>query len=145
MKTAFDLHHTVRQSRERLTLEYGALKEELNFSKRLRHSIQEKPWPWLAGAALVGLSVAFLKARPRSKKEASKVSSPDQRSFISEKKVVSSPMGTIGATALSLLQNSTVRTGLFSTARFVIPLAQEAITGYLARKKEKETVQEWNR
>ncbi|MBX9742273.1 MAG: hypothetical protein K2W99_01840 [Chthoniobacterales bacterium] len=139
MKTAFELHHTVRQTQKELAFHYVSLKEELNIPKRLRHSIQDKPWHWLCGATLMGLSIVFFKKPYQQwKKKGSTTFSSHQLSSIEENKKISSlEKSSILMTALSLLSNNAVRTGLVSTARVVFPLAQEALTIYLAHRAKK--------
>lgn len=134
MKTAFELHNHVRQSRKELAFHYAALKEELNIPRRLRHSIQQKPWYWLGGATVAGLSIAFLKFPHRSQKSYSK----NNTAIPSEQKNSSSRLSDIATTALSLLNNNAVRAGLFSTARYAFPLVQEAVSSYWERRKEKQ-------
>lgn len=139
MKTVFEFHQKVRESRERVALHYGTLKEELNIPKRLSHSIQKKPWGWLGGAALVGLTLACLKFPQRREKRVSKAASSPPLSSINSKEHNSSRTNDLATTALSLLNNNAVRAGLFSTARYLFPLIQEALSNYRERKKNQQT------
>lgn len=139
MKTVFEFHQKVRESRERVALHYGALKEEINIPKRLSHSIKQKPWGWLGGAALIGLTLTFVKLPQRRKKRVLKTSSSDSLSSINSKEQNSPRINDLAVTMLTLLNNNAVRTGLFSTARYLFPLIQEALNNYRERKKEKQT------
>ena len=51
------------QDRQKMAMQVGELKEQYNFVRRLRTSMQRDPWPWMIGAVLTGFLLARLPAR----------------------------------------------------------------------------------
>ncbi|MFZ4115819.1 MAG: hypothetical protein ACOYK6_03735 [Chthoniobacterales bacterium] len=132
MQTPSDFQYKIQQSRSHITQEYALLKDALNLSKRLEHSIQRKPWSWISGLFFIGVGLPwFLK---KSIPLVSQKSDPSPISLVEEEKKTFS-FSKVALLAASLLQDKTVRSGLFSTARFLFPLAQEAVANYGARKQ----------
>ena len=137
MKTASDVQRSIQQSRQRIALEYVALSEELNVASRLRHSVQRKPWAWISGAALTGVALSFFRPSHRVKISTPKKPKAAQLSsstIMEEEKSVSTLSKVIVVTT-AILENQTLRAGLFSAARFLYPLLQQAVTNYAARKR----------
>jgi len=136
MNAASEIQRTIHQNRQRIALEYAALGEELNIAKRLRLSVQRKPWAWLSGATLAGITVSFLRPSSLVKmaiSKKSKKSNPSTLTIDNEKS--SSTFSKIALVTTSLFENPALRTGLMSTARFLIPLVQQSLASHAARKR----------
>lgn len=136
MKTIFELQQTLRHSREELAFLYGGLREELNVPNLLRHSIRNHPWRWLSGATLTGLSLFFLKGYPHSDEIVPHLVSSKHFQKEHKKNTSSSRTGLLTG-VFTLLNNNAVKAGLWSTARFLFPLAQEVVAHYYLKRQEK--------
>ncbi|HYZ75021.1 MAG TPA: hypothetical protein VE641_18225 [Chthoniobacterales bacterium] len=53
------------QDRQKMAVQVGELKEQYNFGRRLRASVQSYPWRWMIGGVMTGFLLALLPARRR--------------------------------------------------------------------------------
>ena len=53
----------LEQDRQKMAVQMSKLKKDYNLAHRLRTSMQRDPWPWLAGAAIIGFLVSRVPAR----------------------------------------------------------------------------------
>ena len=135
MQTVSDFQYKIQQSRSKIAHEYASLGDALNLPKRLQHSVQQKPWPWISGLFFMGIGLPwFLKKSTHTSPQ--ELTSSTALSLEKEKK--SSGFSKCALVAASLLQDKTIRSGLFSTARFLFPLVQEAVIDYRSRKQDEK-------
>lgn len=140
MHTTSDLQYQLQQSRSKIAREYLLLSDSLNVAKRLEESIKKKPWPWISALFFVGTALpwCFKKSTHPHTHELQEPHKIHVNPF-QEKKEHSSAFSKCFLLATSLLQDKTVYSGLFSVMRFLLPLGQEAIADYRAKRKSKQS------
>ncbi|MDH4469414.1 MAG: hypothetical protein QE493_00370 [Verrucomicrobiae bacterium] len=130
MQTISNFQYKIQQSRVQIARDYASFTDSLNVAKRLEHSIQKKPWAWISTLFFAGITLPWMlhKSTPFKSQERSFIPSLEKQkktSFLSQSAM-------LGA---SLLKDKTLQLGLISVARLLLPIAQEAIVEYRARRK----------
>ncbi len=135
MQTISDLQHKLQQSRSKIADEYLSLSESLNVTKRIEYVIRKNPLSWISTFFLVGASLPWCLKKMTLR-------NPQKLQVLpSEEKAKNSSAFSRGLfLAVSLLQDKTVRSGLFSAVSLLTPLAYEAIARYRDRDKGKENL-----
>ena len=139
MNAASEIQRTIHQNRKHIALEYTALGEELNVANRLRLAVQRKPWTWLSGAALAGMTLSFLKPTSLANIATAKKSKRRGSSTPTLEDGKTSTFSKAALVTTSLLENKALRSGLITTARFLFPLLQQGLTSHAARKRNQTT------
>ncbi len=132
MQTISDYQYKLQQNRSHIAREYNSLSDSLNIAKRLDQSIQKKPWTWISSLFFVGVALPWFlkKSTPITSQELQlnpSLENKKKSSFFSKSTLI----------ATSLLKDKTLQLGLISVARLLLPLAQEALLEFGARKKNR--------
>jgi len=135
MQTTSDLQHKLQQSRSKIAGEYLLLCESLNVTKRIEYAIRKNPRSWISTFFLLGASLPWC-LKKLTLRNPQKLQVPSSQ----EKAKNSSAFSKGLLLAVSLLQDKTVRSGLFSAVNLLTPLAYEAIARYRDRDKDKENL-----
>ena len=135
MQTISDLQHKLQQSRSKIADEYLLLSDSLNVTKRVKYAIRKNPWSWISTFFLIGTSLPWF-LKKLTLRNPQKLQLPPSQGKAKNSSAFSKGL----LLAVSLLQDKTVRSGLFSAVNLLTPLAYEAIARYRDRDKDKENL-----
>jgi hypothetical protein len=133
MQQVSAFQYKIKQSRSKIAHEYAALGDKLNLSKRLQHSVQQKPVAWIAGLFFTGIALPWF-----FKKSVPPTFQQSTHQPISPREKKSSRFSKITFLASPLLQNKTVQAGLVSAISVLFPFVQEVIAEHVYRKQAKK-------